>query len=232
MPASRQPTPTLPSTRTPLRTSSPDARRRSACRCCFAGRGSFHGPSPTLLAGPSSRPGIQQRSSAFTAGLRQALVSAPAARFPRSHRAGDRAQRTVGRGRRAAPRAAPLRLASRHAGSAAPDAPDRPAVGRGCALGRPAQEVAPVRQQGAQERDPGRRRHGRSPAGVLLDLPGNGQAGRLHHPDLRVLSDRLAGVRKARDGPPLDGRNPGRERAGDALSCCASAIGSSSRTAG
>jgi len=183
-----------------------------------------HGPSRTLLAGPCSRPGIHPRSVRFTAGLRQFLGLRSAARSPRSHRAGDRARRAVGRD-------GVLRHALRHAGWR-PGTPVQPPRTRQIDLradeaalwGDLRKKWRQYGQQGSQERDPSRRRHGTIAFRSLLDLPGNGQDGPAFIiRTLRVLSGCVAGVRKARDGPSLDGRNPGREGLAT-LSSCASAI--------
>ena len=111
--------------------------------------------------------------------------------------------------------------------------PDRrPAPGRGRAVGRPAQEVAPVRQQGPHRRDR-RRGRGRGPArGVLSDLPRDRGSRRVPHPDRGRLPRRLGGVSAGRQRagccsprPPTASRSP-------RSSSSAAGRGSSSRTAG
>ena len=70
----------------------------------------------------------------------------------------------------------------------------RPARRRGRALGRPPQEVAPVREPGAVAGLPGRRGRRRPAARVLRDLPGDGGPGRLPDPHRAGVSRCLGGV--------------------------------------
>ena len=77
------------------------------------------------------------------------------------------------------------------------DPRDRPQRGRGRAVGRPAQEVAPVREQGANRRCPDRRRRARAPGRVLRDLPRDGGPGRVPYPRQVGLQRRVAGLRAA-----------------------------------
>ena len=96
---------------------------------------------------------------------------------------------------------------------------------------RPAQEVAPVRQQGPCRRDRrGRRRRG-PVARVLPDLPGDGRPGRLPDPYRVGLSRRVGGVPSIGPGPAAV--RPGRRRRRRRRRCssCAAVPGWSSRTA-
>ena len=71
----------------------------------------------------------------------------------------------------------------------------RPGPGRGGPVGRPAQEVAPVRQQGADRRRAGGRRGPGAPRRVLPDLPRDGGPGRLPDPRPVRVPRRLGRLR-------------------------------------
>ena len=124
------------------------------------------------------------------------------------------------------------RVAAGAADPAAVDARHRPRRRRGRALGRPAQEVAAVREQGPIER---RDRGGaarRPDRAVLRDLPRDRGAGRLPDPRGAGLSRRLGCLpsNRRRDDPVRDRRARARRR--PPSSWCAPAAGWWSRTAG
>ena len=152
---------------------------------------------------------------------------------PRPHRPGDRGERrrTIPDGalRRALRRG---RLASGGAHPAECHADHRPARRRGRALGRPSQEVAAVRQQGADRRRPGRRRRWRSPRRVLPDLPRDRGPCRLPDPGRVRLPRRLGGLRALRDARGCSSRRPQMARRRRPSSWSAAGRASSSRTAG
>ena len=149
-----------------------------------AGRGRCRGRSGTRRAGRWRATGRRRRSRRSPTRPGPAcrrsrpLASATCASTPRS---------------RPTARSIPMARSGRALRAAGwrPAAPIQPAstriidlrAGRGGPAGRPAQEVAPVREQGAERRDRGRRRRWR-PAGRLLpDLPRDGRPRRLPDPD-------------------------------------------------
>ena len=124
------------------------------------------------------------------------------------------------------------RLATGGADPAERDPDHRPARRRGRAVGRPPQEVAPVRQQGADRRDRGRRRGRRPPRRVLPDLPRDGRPGRLPDPRRVGLPRRLGGVRADAATPGCCSPRPPTASRWPRSSSSAAGRGSSSRTAG
>ena len=128
------------------------------------------------------------------------LASRRRPRRQRSDRPRDRGRRPARPGRVAAPRPANGRLAPGTTDPAGGDPDHRSASRRGCPVGRPAQEMAAVRQQGPERRDRGRGRRCRTPAGVLSDLPGDGRSGRLPDPDRGGLPRRVERLRAGRAG--------------------------------
>ena len=136
---------------------------------------------------------------------------------PRADRPGDRGRWTARPGRRVATRPHDGRLApgGAHPAECHPD--HRPARRRGRAVGRPAQEMAPVRQQGADRRDRGRRCGRGAPRRVLSDLPRDRRPGRLPHPRRVRLPRRVEGVRADGQRPAPVRPDRGRRSAGHAL---------------
>ena len=140
----------------------------------------------------------------------------------------------MARGTRTVPSAAALRGAgwrprarsSRRAPESSTCDRTRPTSGR-----RPAQEVAPVRQQGALRRDHGRRRRGRPPARVLPDLPRDRGPGRVPHPRPRRAYRDVGRRTGRRAGPPAVRPTAGRRGRWRRCSSCAAVRGSWSRTA-
>ena len=114
-------------------------------------------------------------------------------------------------------RPARRRLAARAADPAGLDPGHRPARRRGRALGRPAQEVAPVRQQGPGRRGRRRRRRGRPARRVLPDLPRDRGPGRVPDPDRGRVPRRLGGLPPGRPGPAAVRPDRRRRAPGDAV---------------
>ena len=79
---------------------------------------------------------------------------------------------------------------------------DRPRRRRGRPVGRPAQEVAPVREQGPLGRRAGRRRRPGAPRRVLRDLPRDRGPGRVPDPGEVRLPRRVGRLRPGRPCPP------------------------------
>ena len=134
----------------------------------------------------------------------------------RADRSRGRARRTARRGRLAARHPGRGRLASRAADPAAVDARDRPGGRRAGPVGRPAQQVATVREQGPrQRRDRGGAGRGRrSDRALLRDLPRDGAPGGLPDPGRAGLPRRLGCIsaNRRRDPPVRDrprGHAPG-----------------------
>ncbi len=203
----------------------------SAPRSSSGGRDRCRGASPTRRAARSPVPGTPRRS------------------VPSPRRSGATSRRSAGRvshvridpeieengpldpdgALREALRS--RRLASGTADPAERDPDHRPPAGRGRAARRPAQEVAPVRQQGT---DGGRdgRRCGRRPARrVLPDLPRDGGPRGLPHPRRIGLSRRVGGLRPVGQRPAALRPDARRRRRRRPCSSCAAARGWSSRTA-
>ena len=130
------------------------AATASAPRSCSGGPGRCRGPSRTRHAARCSTAGTRTRSSAFTAARPRGAPGDGAGRA--SHlRIDPEIERGAGRDEGGAVdrRAARRRLAAgARAIQPVVDAGDRPRRRRGRAVGRPAQEVAPVREQGADRR--------------------------------------------------------------------------------
>src|SRR5450759_1112337 len=105
-------------------------------------------------------------------------------------------------GLRAGPRVSHLRIDPEVERRAGPDARHRPHGRRGCAVGRPAQEVAPVRQQGPRG---GRARRGRRPRAsrrVLPHLPRDRRPGGVPDPRPVGVRGRVGRVRAGGSRPP------------------------------
>ena len=154
------------------------------------------------------------------------------ARQPPADRPGDRGRRAARRRARPAAGTAGSGLAIGAGHPAGLDPGHRPARRRGRPVGRPAQEVAPVREQGADRRR-GRRRRRRGPARrVLPDLPGDRSTGRLPDPDRARVSRRLGRVPAGRSRPVAVRPDRRRRAASRRSSSSGAGRGSSSRTAG
>ena len=135
---------------------------------------------------------------------------------PRPHRSRDRGRRSRGRGRRAPLRAGHRRLATGPADPAERDADHRPARRRGRPVGRAPQEVAPVRQQGADRRRDRRGCGWRSSPRVLPDLSRDGGPGGLPDPCRIGVPRRVGRLLAERQCPAAVRPGCRRRAAGDA----------------
>ena len=183
--------------------SSPTMRQagRSAPRSSSGGRDRCRGASPTRRAGPVAASWTAAAIDAFTERVRAGIGRPPGAV---SHLRIDPEIEVDGpldADGTPAPRPARRGLATGTADPADRDAGHRPARRRGRAVGRPAQEVAPVRQQGADRRRGRRRRRRGSARRVLPDLPRDRGPGRLPDPD-RARVPRRVGRVSARPAAP------------------------------
>ena len=84
-------------------------------------------------------------------------------------------------------------------------------------MGRPAQEVAPVREQGADRRRHGRRRRAGAARRVLRDLPRDRGPRRVPHPCRVGLPRRVGGLRAGRPGAAAVRRAARRHAGRDAV---------------
>ena len=123
-------------------------------------------------------------------------------------------------------------LADRPAHPAGVHPRDRPRGRRGRPVGRPAQEVAPVRQQGPDGRRAGRGRGPGAPRRVLRDLPRDRGPGRVPHPREVRLPRHLGRLRTRRAAPVSCSRSSPTGRPPRRCSSSGPARGSWSRTAG
>ena len=184
----------------------------SAARCSSSVRVSCRGRSPTRLAGRSSGDGTRRpcADGPTRSGRPTGASGWPMSGWTRKSRRWHRRRR----------RHAPVdtrrrRLAARADGPAEGHPGGRPPGRRGIAVVRTAQEVAPVREQGAGGRG-ARRRCRRGPAAGLPRADGgDGVAGRDADPGRVGLSRRVGGVRAVRRrSAPVRPRHRRRARGG------------------